>query len=494
MVIYGKYPAPGPVGQGESRGDPRGGRRSVRRLGDAQRPEGRTWRLPWLALAAGLVAGVGPAAATAGAAEPLELPAAVRLAREHNPMIRESEAGRDAARAAKREAWLSRLPAVTARETFVRTDSPADVFGLQLMQERFSFPVFTQSDPNAPDPFENYGTQFEARMPLFTGGALSAGIRQAGRMAEAAEAMRGHTVRAVELGVTEAYLGTLLAARFGELAQKAHETTARHVDQAQAFSDVGMIVESDLLQARVQLARMEETLVRARNGERLARAGLNRAMGVDQAREFLLTEAPELAEPVPTSLDEALAAARRDRLDLRASERRVEAMKAGVAGARAEYLPQVGLAARWDWNDDRPFGDAGDSYALVARAEWSVWNWGQTHARVSRRQGEYRVAREAGRAYADQVEFEVRRAWQAVDEARVRRAVNAGAVAAAEKALSILEDRFAQGVARMTDLLDAETMAHEARVREAQAQSDWQLAVRTLAYAMGGDPVPEVNR
>jgi outer membrane protein TolC len=423
----------------------------------------------------------------------LRLKDAVELARSQNPMIRESEANREAARAARREAWLYRLPAVTARETFVRTNSPADVFGMQLMQERFSFPAFTQSDPNDPDLFNNYQTQLEARLPIFTGGALSGGIRQASRMADAADAVRGHTVRAVDLGVTQAYVGTLLADRFVALAEKARETTARHVEKAQAFYDVGFIVESDLLQARVQLARMEENLVRARNGERLARAGLNRAMGVNQTLDFTLEEPSALAAESPTSLDEALAEATRNRLDLRAADRRVEAMRAGVTRARGEYFPQLGVAGRLDWNDDSAFGDHGDSYTLMARAEWNVWNWGQTQARVARSKHEAKVASEARRAYADQVEFEARQAWQAVEEARARCAVTGDAVGAAERALSILEDRFAQGVARMTDLLDMETMAHEARVRDAQAKSDLQIALRTLAFATGGDPVPEVN-
>ena len=460
--------------------------------------------LPGGALAAGEAAGGTPAddatgrayahdaAAAAGAA--LDLPGAVRLAREHNPMVRGSEANANAAHAAKREAWLHRLPAVVARETAVRTNSPADAFGLQLMQERFSFPAFTAGDPNDPDPLNNYTTEFEVSMPVFTGGALSAGIRQAGRMADAADAVRTHTARAVDLGVTEAYLGTRLAGRFLSLAERARETTAKHVEQAQAFFDTGMIVESDLLLAKVQLARMDENLVRARNGERLARAGLNRAMGVDQSSEFTLAEPPPAAAPEVVTLEEALTRAVANRADLRAADRQVDAMQAGVTRARADYLPQIGVAARWDWNDDRIFGDHGDSYALVARAEWSVWNWGLTRARVTRSKSEHAAAAEARRDRHDQVEFEVRRSWQAVEEARARRAATTSAIGAAERALSILEDRFGQGIAKITDLLDAETIAHEQRVRDAQAQNDLEMAIRTLSFTIGDEPVAEVNR
>jgi outer membrane protein TolC len=367
-------------------------------------------------------------AAAAETPPALDLPSAIRLAREGNPSIRRSSADAGAARAAKREAKLQRLPVVTAREIAVRTTSPADVFGLELQQERFSFPAFTAGNPNDPDALDNFTTELEVRLPLFTGGALSAGIRQASRMADAAAAIERHTTRAVELGVTEAYLGVLLAGRFVALAEEARATTARHVADADAFFETGMIVESDLLRAKVQLARMEENLVRARNGERIARAGLNHAMGVEQGRAFTLLEPAPASDPMLSNLDEALARAKETRADLFAGERQVEAAKAAVSQARAGYLPAIGIAARWDWNDDRPFGTNGDNYSLVARAEWDVWNFGLTRARVTRGKNAHLAAIETQRDRAGAVELDVRRAWHGVEEARARRAATAGAV------------------------------------------------------------------
>lgn len=466
--------------------------------GAGDRPAGSSPAQRTVATIAGVAAAtvllVFAAAGRAPAAEPLSLEAAVRLAREGNPMIRQAESERQAARAARREAWLYRLPSVDAREIAVRTDSPADVFGLQLMQERFSFPAFMQNDPNKPEDFDNYTTEVEVRMPLFTGGSLHYGIKAAGKMAEAAEAVRDHTMRAVDLGVTQAYLGALLAGRFRELAETAHATTARHVEQAEAFFDAGMLVESDLLHARVQLAKMEENRIRAANGERLARAGLGRVLGLDETREFTLADAPAAELPLPSTQDEALALATARRADLHAVDRKVEAARAAVGRARGEYFPQIGVAAKWAWNDDQAFGTHGDSRTLAAMAEWKLWNWGQTQARVSRAKHEANAAAEARRGYRQQVEFEVRQAWQGVEEARARLTANTGAVAAAERALAIIDERFGQGIARMTDLLDAETQAHEARVREAQARFDLQTAARNLLFTIGHEPVPEVTR
>lgn len=430
----------------------------------------------------------------APAAERLTLAGAAGTALRHNPAVAAGRAGETAAQAARREARLARLPGVELSETGVRTTSPADVFGFQLMQERFSFPAFTTHDPNRPQALDNFTTRVQATLPLFTGGQLSGGIAQASRMAAAAGAFREHTESAVQLGVAEAYLGALLADRFVELAARARATTLKHVEQAQDFFAAGMLVESDLLTARVQLATMDEALIRARNGALLARAGLNRAMGVAQDLDYEL-EPPAPADSLPMTMTEAeaLELARRGRRDRRGVENQVEAAQSGVGRARGEYWPQLGLAASYAWNDDRPFGTHGESYTVAAVLQWKVWNWGQTRARVQRSESEYSAARAGQSAFEQQLEFDVLRARQAVDEARSRVAVTGGAVTAAERALAIVEDRFGQGIARTTDLLDAETRAHEARVRDAQARFDLEQAIRTLRFTVGLPPIPEVE-
>jgi outer membrane protein TolC len=486
-------------------GSPGNGARTERRGKTVQNGTRRRLQfsaLLWLGLAVATLVHAG---------EPLTLAEAARLARSNNPDLRGSLAGREAARQAAREATLSRLPTLELTETALRTDSPADVFGLQLMQERFSFPAFTSTDPNRPAPLENYTTEVRASLPLFTGGTLSSGIGQAARMAEAAAAVAGHTTFAVELEVARAYFGALLADRFVSLAEKARDTTARHVEKAQAYFDTGMIVESDLLQAKVQQARMEESLIRARNGAALARAGLNRAMGLAQDRRFDLAEAAAPADSssnnsisarstptnsippdsIPTDYTASWQAAVQRRLDLRAVRAQTEASRLGVKRAQGAYWPQIGLAAKCALNDDRPFGRNGGSYTLAARVEWKVWDWGQTRARVARSRSEWAAAAESDRSAEQRIEFEVRQAWQGVEEARARIEVCRGAVGAAEKALAILDDRFQQGVARVTDVLDAETMADEARVHEAQARYDLETSIRSLYFAMGLSPIPE---
>lgn len=444
--------------------------------------------LPWAGSAAETGAGE-----PVPAASPLTLEAAVSFAEQHSPMVVSAHERHRAAEAQRNEMRGMRLPTITAREIALRTDSPADAFGLQLMQERFSFPSFVASDPNRPDAIDDFATELVAEMPVFTGGRLHAGVAAAGRMADAAKGIETHTRRAVALETARAYLMVLHADEGLRLAENARATTARHVDQARAFHEAGMIVESDLLQAQVQLARMDEAVIRARNGASLARAGLGRAMGSDQAFDYRLAPAPP-APPVDTmDVGHAYVRALEGRGDTRAVRAGTEAASLGVKGARGGLLPSIGLMGKFAWHDpDHVFGTSGDSYAVMAVASWTIFDGGSSWFRLSRSLREEAAARAQKLEHEQRVQFEVREAKQAIAESRARLGVATDAVAAAERAHAILEERFGQGVARVTDLLDAETMLNEARLRELEARFEVQKSVRTYLFVTGQSPVPEV--
>ena len=376
----------------------------------------------------------------------------------------------------------------------MRTNAPADAFGLTLMQERFSLADFSMGDPNNPDPVNNFATEFEATWPIFVGGKVMAGVNQTREMAAAADAGYGHTRAAIALATASAYMDAVLAERSVELARRARDTTARHVSQAQDFFDAGMMVESDLLLARVQLAHMEENVIAADNGARIARAHLFQMMGIDQASAYTLD--PDVGSiDVPSgTTEQALAGAFQRRNDVKAAEAQLRAAEVGVKGARSGYWPELALIGRYSLNDDKIFGANGESYALMAVARWNILDWGQTRAQVGGAKARYAAAEQSHRAQLQNVEFQVRQASLQADEARARHDVAVGAVDQAERALHIVEDRFAQGVVRIADVLDAETALDDARVRELNARFDAQRALRTLAFATGLPPVPEVTQ
>ncbi|MEJ2582229.1 MAG: TolC family protein, partial [Acidobacteriota bacterium] len=217
-------------------------------------------------------------------AQELTLESAVEAALLGNPEV--SAARERAAAAGERlESGESyRLPKIGLSESFTYTNNPAEVFALTLNQGRFDMQKFFMSDPNDPDPLSTFVTRVDLELPIYTGGKISARIDQADMMATAEDASYVHTREKVAFETITAYVNLAKAREHQALLEKARSTTAQHVRLAERYADEGMILDADVLQARVYLAEMDDLLTRATNGARLAQAALNFQMGVDQAQ------------------------------------------------------------------------------------------------------------------------------------------------------------------------------------------------------------------
>ena len=419
-------------------------------------------------------------------AEDLSLAAAMARARSG---AREVAAARARAEASDRrlaEARGHRLPRLRLEEVWMRTDSPADVFGLQLQQESFSFAEFVAADPNRPDPLENALTRLELRLPVYTGGELGGRIEQARLAAKAAAATAARTEDTAALAAAEAYIRLAQARERVELLERSLATVLAHVELARAYVEQGMLVRSELLRAEVEHARVADLLAEARGQARLAEAGLSLRLAAADGSRWQTEPLPDPA-PLAQPLDDWLGGATA-RADLEAARELLAAGELEVGIRRSGRKPRIALVARRDYNDDSLFGTGGASTAFMAVAGVDLFSGGSHRAAAAAAAAELEAARREVEQFEHGIRLEVRQAWEQAVTARDRHATAVAAWAAAAEGERILEERFAKGVARTIDLLDAVTARREAETRELVARAEAHLATFRLAVAGGRSP------
>lgn len=422
--------------------------------------------------------------ATPAGAGPLTASEAVEIALENSPALEAAAAEANAAGARAKQARGHRLPTVDLVELYHRSNNPAEVFAFQLNQERFDMEAFFAADPNDPDWLNTFMTRVEVIQPLYTGGKLSSRIRQASHMAKAGESDRSRVEERVIFETLTAFTNLTKAREFEDLMEKARDTTAEHVGLAESYADSGMIVEADLLKARVYLAEMEELVQQAENNARLAEAALNFHMGVELSRRHGLAPLPQV-RPLDGDLEQLISTALANRPDLAAARSKLNAGRLEEKVARSGFLPEVALIGRYDLYDDSPFGGHGDSGALMVNARLNLFRGG-SDVQAARAAGHDVAAYEANiRRFEEGIRLEVEQAWRNMKTARARQATAAASLAAAAEALRITERRFEQGLDRMIDLLDSETALRESEVRELVARYDAAFAAFSLSHACG---------
>lgn len=424
------------------------------------------------------------AAPPAAIREPLTLAQAMSRARGGSAEVAAARLRQDAAASRARQAEGFRLPKLEVSETFIRTNSPAESFALLLNQERFSFPTFVASDPNAPSPLNSAITRAELSVPLFTGGELSGRIAQARSAAEAAERTAARTGDTAALAAAEAFVRLAQAEEYARLLARARETVAAHVELARRYVEQGMLVRSELLRAEVELARTEDLLAEAQGNARVAAAALSFHMGVEGSWQ----PAP-LPAPVPLADDDApwLASAE-SRPDLAAARKMLEAGEREVKVRRSAFLPKAGATARGDLVDDRLFGRNGRSYTLMAFASLNLFGGGSDKAALAAARAEAEAGRKDVFRFSDGIRLEVKKAFVDARTATARHETAVRATEAARENERILNERFQSGVVKMLDLLDAETALREAETRELTARADAHASLLRLAVAAGRAP------
>jgi outer membrane protein TolC len=125
------------------------------------------------------------------------------------------------------------------------------------------------------------------------------------------------------------------------------------------------------------------------------------------------------------------------------------------------------------------------TWDLGISVSFDVWNWGQTKSQAEQAKAQLAQARDARQLLEDQAVLEVTQSRLMFVQARERMKLTAQAAGQAEENLRVTRERFKQGVALNTDVLDADVALLRARMNRAQAAIDLVLAQARLEKALG---------
>lgn len=439
-----------------------------------------------------LIIGFGVLAVNSFATSPIQasrkltLKQAIKTAFENSPYLKAIESEREAGQTYRDEAKGYRLPQVDVSEIYIRTNSPADVFGLQLSQEKFSMADFAMADANHPSPIDDYVTQLQISQPLYMGGKIKHGILAGEKMSAASEKKLERARQEVSFQTTKAYLNVLLAEKYVKLMNSVVSTVQEHVESAQAYFDTGFIMEADLLQAKVFLSQMEQLRITAKNNARLSKAFLANVMGEDQEQTYELTD-DFTYQPQSYELSQLIQSGLENRPDLKEMRLKVEAAKQKIGIEKAGYKPKVFLVGQLNYHDSSFAGFEGDSYKVMAVAKYNLFNGKRTRAKVNRAKSQYESYNNYLTQMENGIQLQIKQALFRLQEAEKRYKVATLACKQAKENVKLREERYKKGVEKTTDLLDADTALQKAATNKLHALFDCLKAQKNLNYMIGKD-------
>ena len=418
-----------------------------------------------------------------GSGEGLTLSEAVELALAKNPLTRVTAAGRQLADAHLAVARATRWPLLQASEMVTRSNNPVFVFGSLLEQGRFGADNFGLNSLNNPDALTNFRAGLSVRVPVYDQRQSGARIDQARLGQQQADQQTELVAQQIRFDVLKSYYGVLLAESKVVVAEDAIQMASADLKRIKDRFETGFVVRSDLLAAEVQVSEFRQQKIQALGELAIAQAALNTALGLpvhaphtitDQlsARLFHIEAPDELNRLALTHRPEYA----RAMLALRMTARQVR-------GARDEVLPRVDAFASLGVSGRSPVTGSSD-YAMGASVTVNLFDAGRK-ARINQARAAQAIAEAEQEQLANQISFEVVRAYRQFVSARERLQVVGQTIVQATEVLRIVQDRYREGLTTITEVLRAELALVRARTDVLTARHDHYVAYANVLLATG---------
>lgn len=325
------------------------------------------------------------------------------------------------------------------------------------------------------------------------------------RLARTDHALRSQALRATTAqqlaDVQRLYLRALLAQSQQAIGHQTLANARQHLREVRALHRAQLALDSDTLRAYVAVANANAPLARLVRSTSALQAELATRLALPDGTALVLTDslgtpgsvAPLLRELASPAAQDAGAAAVAQALTQRPEVQQLaltaDLSRQQVAVARARALPTLALYGQYSTTSqaaDFSFRDQRWPQTAYLGVQLSVPLFNPTNTvRTEQAQLATLQAEQQQRALATRVAAEARTTLANLQSARDQLAVQALTIRAAARAYALVHQRWQLGLAKWTDLADAEEQLNQARANRLQALYDYRTADLDYQQALG---------
>lgn len=339
---------------------------------------------------------------------------------------------------------------------------------------------------------ESLGLTASSSMLVYDGFARRSALKEANRAWEASTQRLSQTQERILFETAAQYLAVFQDEALVEVEEDNLLAEREQLEQIEAFYAAGNRPIADVLQQRAAIARSEQRLLVAQQAQAISTLMLKQLVRLDADATVRLVAPPEAMlawEPVDEatpSMQTALATRR----DVAAQRLRIEAAQAGVAGARAGYLPSVsvGLNAGTSYSSfnqalgfSDQFFNAGGTTSLSLSVALPLLDRRRTRSQVERAQVTLANEQLALEQDIQRIAFEVERAMLNYETTQAQLVAANEQVAAARQALQAVTARYDVGAATLVEVSDVRNAYREALADHVEIR--FQVVIDRLAIA-----------
>lgn len=368
------------------------------------------------------------------------------------------------------------MPRLSASYTGFYTNDPLNAFGFKLQQGRITQYDFDPSLLNDPDALGHFNTKFLLQQPILNADVLAA-RKALKEKIRAVEYQQQFAESMLSVEITKAYTNLQFLYEARKAVKQGISAYQEVLRNTENMEKQGYAKPSDVLQVKVGLTEVQNKDIEISNTIANLSDYLSWLMGKDTSAIYI---------PADTLVQNTFAGN-----DRRFSENRADvlAMKDGLQARnhlitmhKLALVPRVNGFGEFNLYDKGPFGFGSNGFMVGVSLSWDIFNGNETYNKIRQSQIGLHKAESEMQLYIEKQQLEIAKAQKdlAYHQARIQLAETAKAQAA--ETLRILENRYAEGLEKTSDILVSQAGNLEKQVQYLEAVKDYNLTVIQIEF------------
>jgi outer membrane protein len=409
--------------------------------------------------------------------KPLSLQDCIKIALETNPLQEAAGKGVETARETVGESSAPYYPELSLQSRYARWQARAFLPG------GLSLPGVPL--PTIVGPTNDWMAGLRVSYILFDSGERRAQYRSALARQGVAEEEKSRITQDLVLGVYQGFYGVAAAMETFTVAKENLNRSKDHLRLAKERKAAGAVSQADVLRIQVETSNAELALVRAESLIQISKGSLNTLMGLAVESPLALEiKGEDIISPDLPDLSKALDQAIRDRPEIKAAKKRIEALVGGVEAAKGAFGPKVRAEGSYG-RRDTDFPPQDEEWLAGVSIEWPLFtgfyrrhHLARTKVEVSREESETKQLLLKVRQEVWTAHNKFKEAYEAVQATKVL-------VQDAQESMRLAKERYEAGAGTVTDLLDSQTALARALASQVEAGWDYHTARAVFKRSTG---------
>ena len=321
--------------------------------------------------------------------------------------------------------------------------------------------------------------------PLYTGGRNENNIASAQYNLNSADLTLENTKQQVIYNVTAAYYNVLRNRNLITIKENTVNLLQAHLNQVKQKFEIGVVAGADILSSQVQIANAQQSLITTQNDYDNAVATLNNLMGLSLSTELVIND--DLSyQNYSVNFEDCLSYALAHRPDFIAANFAVQKAEKDMSVVKAGKRPQVNAVVSRTFNGEKIFdNDHNDSWTAGLSISWSVFDNNVISAQVHESEANLKRLKAVYEQTKQQVELDVRQAFNNLRAAEKNIQTTQAAVRQAEEEYRISQVKYDEGVGTNLEVMDSQEKFTEAQTNFYTALYNYNTSRAQLDKAMG---------